>query len=179
MVLAESKAVPRAAERLIHACEAGLRVVTRIVHWALVVLMFGLLAAVFLTVLFRYVLHSPLGWSEELGRFVFVWLSFLGMLEGVRLKAHIGIDVLTNSLPPSLRRATELFVGAAIVAFLWVVVAAGVRLTVMNMELLSPGLDIPEGWVYISIPISGTLMAAHILVQMLQTLFHIEAHETI
>jgi TRAP-type C4-dicarboxylate transport system permease small subunit len=179
VVRAESNEAPRAVERVIRRCEAVLRVGTRIVHWALVVLMFGLLAAVFLTVLFRYVLHSPLGWSEELGRFVFVWLSFLGMLEGVRLKAHIGIDVFTNALPPGLQRATELFVGAAIVAFLWVVVAAGIRLTAMNMELLSPGLDIPEGWVYLSIPISGTLMAAHILLQMLQTLFHIEAHETI
>lgn len=179
MYAVNSKAGLRAGERMVRALETVLSVVTWIVHMALVVLVLALLAAVFVTVLFRYLLHSPLGWSEELGRFLFVWVSFLGMLEGVRLKAHIGIDVLVNALPPYVRRLTELLVNAAIVVFLVSVIGASIRLTAMNMELLSPGLDIAEGWVYISIPVSCTLMVLYIILQMFQTLFHIEAKEVV
>jgi len=56
-------------------------------------------------VLFRFVLSSPLSWSEELVRYVFVWSVFLTAAIAFNLNSHISIDFLTSWYPPRLQRA--------------------------------------------------------------------------
>jgi TRAP-type C4-dicarboxylate transport system permease small subunit len=153
--------------KTVNILERILNPITVIIHWTLSAFLFALLTAVFLTVLFRYALHKPLDWSSELARFLFVWISFLGMLEGVRLKAHIGITIIVDAFPREARRTLEIVINILIIIFLLVIIKEGIRLTGMNMDLLSPGLNIPEGWVYISIPLSCGLMIPYLILQMI------------
>jgi hypothetical protein len=62
----------------------------------------------FAQVLFRFVFESPLSWSEELVRYVFIWSVFLTAAIGFNLNSHISIDFLTTWYPPRLQRMVAL-----------------------------------------------------------------------
>ncbi len=65
-----------------------------------IVAMFALMVAViFLQVIMRYVFSNSLSWSEELGKFLFVWITWLGISLGERKGEHIKITMLTDRLP--------------------------------------------------------------------------------
>ena len=54
---------------------------------------------VFLQVVYRYVLTQPLHWSEELARYLFVWLSILGATLGLQKRGHFGLDFFYRMFP--------------------------------------------------------------------------------
>ena len=54
-------------------------------------------------VIMRYVFHSSLGWSEELARYMFVWLVFIGISYGAKVMRHIKIDAFLYLFPKLMR----------------------------------------------------------------------------
>ena len=61
---------------------------------------------IFAQVIFRYILKSPLAWSEELARYLFVWVSFIGSVVAARRNQHIGVEMLVNKLPAGFRKSS-------------------------------------------------------------------------
>ena len=78
-------------------------VLDRIVGSLLALIMGGMTVLVFSSVVLRYVLNSPVTWSEELASLLFAWLTFVGAYVGFRTHSHIRIDTLTMLLPPWVR----------------------------------------------------------------------------
>ena len=68
--------------------------IDRLVGWGLAVCLGAMTCIVFVSVVFRYVLNSPLTWSEELASLLFAWLTFIGAYVGFRTRSHISIDTL-------------------------------------------------------------------------------------
>ena len=56
----------------------------RTINWVLALLMAAMVVVITAQVWYRFILNDPLSWSEELGRYLFVWISFLGAAAGVR-----------------------------------------------------------------------------------------------
>ena len=73
----------------------------------LIMLVVAMTVVVFLQVFYRYVLTQPLYWSEELARYLFVWLSILGATLGLQRGGHFGLDILCRRLPEKGRRYTQ------------------------------------------------------------------------
>jgi TRAP-type C4-dicarboxylate transport system permease small subunit len=94
-------------------------------HW-IEYLLFGLgisMALIVATqVFFRYVLNQSLFWSEELARFLLVWLTFLGATVAYRRKAHPGIDVLYSRMPPELQKTAVILTHLAAITLFSVAV---------------------------------------------------------
>lgn len=109
-------------------------------------------------VIFRYVVAAPLPWSEELARYCFVWIVFLGGAIGLSRGIHLGVDLLVNSLPRPMRRGIELITNVLIAAFAATVIYASLPVLSMNMLQRSPALGIQMSYVYIAIPISMGLI---------------------
>jgi TRAP-type C4-dicarboxylate transport system permease small subunit len=86
--------------RTLLALTRGLRLIEDAAVGTLLVLVCAVTAA---QVVFRFILESPLSWSDELGTFSFVWFALLGAAIAVRENAHIGVDALTRTLPPRCR----------------------------------------------------------------------------
>ena len=71
----------------------------------LLVSMFVLMVLIiFIQVIMRYVFNNSLSWSEELGKFLFVWLSWIGISIGERRNEHIKITMLVDKLPPFAKK---------------------------------------------------------------------------
>jgi len=78
----------------------------RCINGILALIMGGMTVLVFSSVVLRYVLNSPVTWSEELASLLFAWLTFVGAYVGFRTHSHIRIDTLTMFLPAGVRSSS-------------------------------------------------------------------------
>jgi TRAP-type C4-dicarboxylate transport system permease small subunit len=142
------------------------RVVLQAENLVVGVLVGAMSVIIFAQVVFRYLLGSPLVWSEELARYLFVWVTMIGAAVAVRLGQHYGLDILTKGLPDRLKALVS-FLASAIIA----IVAAsliwhGVKEAVGAMNHVASSLEMRMVWFYAAIPIGGALMLWHVFARM-------------
>ena len=109
-------------------------------------------------VVFRYVVAAPLPWSEELARYCFVWIVFLGGAVGLSRGIHLGVDLFVNTLPARLRRRIDALTSALIAGFAVTVIYASLPVLSMNMFQRSPALGVQMSYIYLAIPLSMGLI---------------------
>lgn len=125
---------------------------------------------VFLQVIFRFIIHSSLPWSEELARYILVWISFLGASIGVKKKAHIGVAVITNLLTGTARKLVSFLVPLFSTVFFIFLAIYGYRILDIVFYQLSPAMEISMAVPYSAVFASSMLMtlyAAHDLMKIL------------
>jgi TRAP-type C4-dicarboxylate transport system permease small subunit len=131
---------------------------TSLYRGVLTVMTVALFIIVGVSVFTRYCLNSSLGWSDELSRFIFIWVTFLGAAYAYGLDEHIGLDFVVDRIRSDRARTVvrlfgEIAIGAVILVITWH--GWEVAFSATN---LSPALDIPMTWVYIVVPLTGCLM---------------------
>ena len=131
--------------------------------WRLLELIAGLLIAaitvlVTVQVFARYVLNNTPPWSEELCRYLFIWVSFLGACVATRRAAHLGVDSLVSRLPAGAREVLRHAVTALIVAFAGLLVWQGVALVPAMASQRSPSMGMSLQYVFAAIPIAGLII---------------------
>lgn len=109
-------------------------------------------------VLFRYVLHSPLAWTEELARFLFIWMSFLAAYLAARKSEHIMLDNLPMKLKGIPRKILVSFNNLICVAFFGIVSYYCITLWHKLNIQISPVLMIPISFVYLGMILGTVLM---------------------
>jgi len=109
----------------------------------------------------RYVLGSPSSFTDELARYLMIWLGVLGAAYVSGRDGHVAIDVLPDRFAPPVRRRLKQAVRVIILAFAFFgLVVGGSRLVYVTLvlEQYSPALRLPLAYVYLAIPISGLLI---------------------
>jgi len=129
-----------------------------IVNWILALIMTAMLVVVSAQVWYRFVMNDPLAWSEELARYLFVWISFLGSAVGVRMQVHLGIDLIDKILSPRGRKIMTLAVNLLIQIFLVVVIFWGIRILKVIQFQKSASMGIPMTYPYMAVPVGSVLM---------------------
>lgn len=124
-------------------------------------LMAVMVATIILQVFCRFVLGNPLSWSEELARYAFVWITFLGAAVAYRHGGHIVVDTVVVLLPRRLQAALAWIVDALMVVALVVLLVQGMNIVEVNSNVEATMLEIPMSWVYASVPVSAALMLAY------------------
>jgi len=135
-----------------------LRVAERGYRLLLTVMAIILFLVVGASVFTRYCLNSSLGWADELSRFIFIWISFLGAAYAYAYDEHLGLDFVVERIRPAkLQTLVRLFGDISIGAVLLVITIYG--WTVADSATnLSPALYIPMKWVYMIVPATGAFM---------------------
>jgi TRAP-type C4-dicarboxylate transport system permease small subunit len=145
--------------------------VDRILEGALVVLMAANVLNVLWQVFTRFVLRNPSSYTEELARFLLIWVGLLGAGYASGRKLHLAVAVLLQGTGGRLRHGLEVFIQACVFCFaLLVMVAGGLRLVSITLRLdqVSAALRIPLGYVYLAIPLSGLLIMFYALEEALK-----------
>lgn len=135
--------------------------IDRVLGWVLVALMALMVVDVTWQVLTRFVLGEPSSMTEELARFLLIWIGLLGAAYAFRVRAHLGLDLVTSNLSEKGRLRAEILVNLICLAFAAsVMVYGGFKLMSLTLELeqLSPALQVPMGYVYSVVPLSGLLI---------------------
>lgn len=125
----------------------------------------GLMALITLDVLWgvftRYALGDQASWTEELARFLLIWIGTLGAAYASGQGMHLAIDLLSPSLSERNARRVNLLISLLIIGFvLTVMVIGGIRLIyiTVHLEQTSAALRLPMGMLYSVIPLSGILI---------------------
>lgn len=137
------------------------RFTERAVDWLAIVTFSGMFLCVFAGVLFRYFLNSPLTWSDELGRYLFVWCAMLGWVIAARRRSHLAIGSVQDRTPPRLRAVLKLLAALAAVAFAAVLCYYGVVITARNADVETPSLFFTIGVVYAIVPVAALAVGLH------------------
>ncbi len=135
----------------------------RVIHWALAGCLGLMTCIVFTSVVYRYILNSPLTWTEELASLLFAWITFVGAYVGFRSRSHISIDTLVIFLPAAVRRRLAGVVDVSVLALMAVLFWQGISLTMTTWSLEFPAMEISRGYLYLAIPVGAALMAAGLL----------------
>lgn len=112
-------------------------------------------------VFFRYVLNDSLSWPEEMARWAFVWLVFLGMAVNAGRRSHIAIDFVSGHLPAALRPWHGLLLRVVMAAISIALLVHGADL-VMRSTYVSPALQWPFKTLYAAIPVGCVLTLVHL-----------------
>ncbi len=139
-------------------------IIDRILKPALAILMAMMVLCVTWQVLSRYLLQSPSSWTEELARFLLVWIGMLGASYAYRTKMHLGLDLLTQKVSGNQARILRLFTLAIAASFaVAVMIIGGGSLVALTWELeqLSAALGVRIAYVYTVIPISGLFICIY------------------
>jgi TRAP-type C4-dicarboxylate transport system permease small subunit len=124
-------------------------------------LMAVMVGTIILQVFCRFVLGNPLSWSEELARYAFVWITFLGAAVAYRHGAHIVVETVVVLLPKPVQAALGWVVDALMVVALAVLLVQGLNIVEVNSNVEATMLEIPMSWVYGSVPVSAAIMLAY------------------
>ena len=117
----------------------------------------------------RYVLKNPSAYTEELARFLLIWIGLLGAAYAVGRGMHLAIDLLPQALHGQARRRLDQVIAMIVMIFAaTVLVWGGSKLVWMTLYLgqNSAAMRIPLGYVYLAVPISGALMIYYTIVQI-------------
>jgi TRAP-type C4-dicarboxylate transport system permease small subunit len=125
-------------------------------------LMFLLLFLTFANVVGRYVFVKSIFFAEELARFLFIWMVFLGAAIIIKTNGHISVDLLPLKLKGKpAGRYLDAFIQLCGFLFLAILFSGGVTLTRVMNVYSSPALGIPIGCVYWVVPLGAGVMLLH------------------
>lgn len=154
------------------------KVVSKTLFYICSSLMFMMALIIFAQVIARYVIGKSLVWSEELGRYIFVWVSFLGMAAAIPKGSHVALDLLVNKLEGVGKRMLIIFNNILVTLFGIAMTYGGCQLVELGSNQTSPTLKIPMQIIYIVIPISGLILVYYVISQTIQ-MFHESSLDTV
>ncbi|MBX2993010.1 MAG: TRAP transporter small permease [Bacteroidetes bacterium] len=135
--------------------------VDKIVEWSLIVIVAVMTLNVLWQVFTRFVLQTPSSYTEELARYLLVWLGLLGGAYAVGRKAHLAIDLLPMMMKGKNKLILELVIQVFVLLFAATVILwGGIELVGLTLTLqqVSAALQVKLGYVYLVLPVSGALM---------------------
>ncbi len=137
----------------------------------LVVLLSVLVIDVLWQVISRYLLSSPSSFTDELAGYLLIWVGVLGAAYVAGRKEHLAIDILIQRSPPRRQRRLLYIIHSLIFLFaLSVMVIGGIILmyTRFILQVKSAALQLPLGYVYIILPISGLIIMYYEVLHMIE-----------
>jgi TRAP-type C4-dicarboxylate transport system permease small subunit len=120
----------------------------RLIGYLIAAAMLAMVVLVFGNVVLRYGFNSGLTVSEELSRWLFVWMTFLGAVVALRDNAHLGTDMLVGKLGPLGKRICMGLSLALMLYCLWLLFQGSLEQYKVNVDSESPVMEVSMGWFY-------------------------------
>ena len=140
----------------------------RCCEWAVVGTSALMIMVTLAQVVFRYVFAAPITWSEELARYCFVWIVYLGAPIALHRGLHIGVDNLTSYFSKKVQRVMEAINDAIALALVLLIGFASIEVLSANRLQFSPALGIQMAIVYLAIPVCMGVMALVLVAKFLR-----------
>ncbi len=137
--------------------------ITAVTKWAMLAMTVCIFAIILVTVVTRYLMGFVLSWSEEVPRYLLVWISLLGTALAVERKDHIGFDAVFNRLPATVRRILGVVLDLGIAFVALVMLYYGADFVRMFGTDLMESIPVTNFWLYIAMPISGGLILLYLV----------------
>lgn len=120
-------------------------------------------------------LESQSSWTEELARYLMIWVGLLGASLAFEKRAHLGVDYFVGKFDPVGRKVLKIAALIVVLLFaIFVLIIGGWQLVSRTLELgqITPTLGIPKGWIYLAVPLSGFFTMIFTFAHMADVLTH-------
>lgn len=146
---------------------------TAALNWGLIIAVFLLVVDVVWGVFTRYVMGEQAKWTEELARFLLVWVALLGGAVAFGTKGHLGVDYFVGLFAPEARKLMAVIAHLIVLFFaVSIFLLGGWRVVSdsLTMEQMTPALGWKMGYVYLALPIAGVFMVIYTIENLIETL---------
>lgn len=122
---------------------------------------------IFVQVVMRYILGTSILWSEELARYLFIWITWLGAAFAVKENKLITVDVVKNKLPEPLKNYVEILAFVIFMVFNILLFKLSFELTaaIFQRQQLTPAMRIPMWLAYSAVPVGWFMMTVRLVQQ--------------
>jgi TRAP-type C4-dicarboxylate transport system permease small subunit len=146
------------------------KILDKIEDTCLIAMFATMVGIIFFQVIMRYVFNNSLSWSEELGKFIFVWLSWLGISIGHRRKEHIKITLLVDRLPYKVNKLTEAFTELILIFICGITMYYGIRMIQIQINVPYAGIKISTAWGYLSVVLGCGLFISRAFIYFIEAM---------
>ena len=143
-----------------------LRVLDKVLAFVTATALGAIVLLVFINVAMRYLLNSGLTWSEEVAVNLFVWVIFLGAILAALEGLHIKVDLVTNQLPPKLKKVFLMVANGLVIFAMGVLVQGGLQVVEVTKRNVSAATGIPFSDVSVSLVLFAVCV---VLITLYQT----------
>ncbi len=130
----------------------------------------GMVVMVFGNVVLRYAFDSGITVSEELSRFVFVWMTFLGAVIVMGRGGHLGFDLVARALPRAGQRACRILSDLLMLLCCGIFLHGAWAQVAINLNNRAPVSGLPLGWAYAAAVVAGAGLGLIVLTDLLAAL---------
>lgn len=137
--------------------------VLQVNRWILIVALAAMSVIVFANVVLRYTTGDSILWSEEVARYLMIWLTYLGIGPVLRLGGHMAIDTLQGALSPGRAQVLRGLIVVLMLGFCIVLVVVGIDFVDRTSIQSTPVTDIPFSFIAAAIPTGFAFTIWHML----------------
>lgn len=136
-------------------------------EYILIGMMVIMVILIFVQVVMRYVLGTSILWSEELARYLFIWITWLGAAFAVKENQLITVDVVKDRLPQPLKGYVEIlaFIIFLIFNIVMLKLSADLLATIYQRNQLTPAMRVPMWLAYSAVPVGWFMMTVRLVQQ--------------
>lgn len=140
-----------------------LDIVSSITKYVMLVMATCIFIIILITVFSRYLFDFVLSWSEEVPRYLLVWIGFLGAALAVDKKEHIGFDYIFNKIPDKPRQILGVLLNMGIAGIAFIMVVYGINFCREFGGDWMESIPYTNIWFYISLPVSGVMILLYVI----------------
>lgn len=126
--------------------------------------------ALLMQIIFRYFLNSPLVWTEELSRYLLVWITFFGINYGLKRNKHIKMEFFFKMMPEFSQHIVVILTQTLLIYFMIRLFNPTYDFIRMQMNIASSAMQVNMGLVYIALPIGFFLSSLSLCLSTLNTI---------
>lgn len=150
--------------------KAFAQLVGKMIEVVTVIILSAMSILVFLNVVLRYGFNSSINVTEEISRFMFVWLAFLGAVLAFSENQHVSVTMLTEKLSPIARKVLSIFTDLAMLFCCYLIVDGSWIQFNLNLNNLAPISGLPQGITFLASTIAGVLIGVLIIARIVATM---------
>ena len=147
--------------------------IDKILEYALSLILGLMVLNVLWQVASRYILKDPSAFTDELSRYLLIWVGLLGAAYATGKRMHVAIELLEKKISEKNKRKQQLLIRALILLFaITVLIIGGVRLVYISFILgqTSSAMQLSLGYVYLAVPLSGLLISYYTIYEIVHLL---------
>ncbi len=146
------------------------KLLDRVLFAAIGLLLGAMVVDVTIQVVFRYVVHDPPTWTEELARYLFAWQIYLAVALAFGKGSHIMVEAVTLFTRGRVRQAIMITGNLVVLAFMLLIVWQGINMALLTSDTRSTALELNMGLVYAALPVSASISALYVVLHLVQLL---------
>ncbi len=145
-----------------------MKTLNKVIEVILDILVAGMVIGCCWQVITRFILHNPSKYTEELLRYMLIWVTMIGVPYAYGKDRHLSINLFVKKFEPKNEIRTKMLIEVIVMLLsVFIMIIGGIQVTLNSAGQISPAMQIPMQIYYVCVPICGILMVIYSMNRML------------